>query len=215
MKDKEKKGFLNKNIGTKKKRLKYPSKTTINLVVDEQKEKNKTAVGWFVVYLVLLVIFTKFAVLDPMHEIDMMETRYQGMQTQLNAIKQENEEFDRVKEEFDQVTEWYLSEDEANVIDKYDVFKMIDDDILEHVKISSVSISGNIVNVVTEKTTLQKVAKILEKLQDDERNNYVTITTASASEQNTNIVTASIVIRYGRKTLIEDVNNGGDLDVEP
>ena len=64
----------------------------------------------------------------------------------------------------------------------------------------SVQIAGNTIVVQTDVTNLQVVSRFLSALQNDSRNGFVTVTTASASKDTdttNNDVTATVVITYG------------------
>ena len=120
---------------------------------------------------------------------------------QVSEMKQKNSEYDAVKAQYDEVTDWYMSEEEKLEVDKSNVFRMLEDDIMPYVGLSSVQISGKTIVVQTNVTTLQTVSAFLSKLQNDPRNGFVTVTTAAArnkdKEASKNDVTASVVITYG------------------
>lgn len=210
MSEKEnKKKFLNKEISVGKGHLKYPTKTRINLVHDANEKENKKAIKWFVVFMVLLAIFTKVAVLEPMHEIEEAAAIYNLEKQSLDILKENNKDYDEIKAQYDEVTEWYLHEDEVLEPDKLAIFKMIEDDIKDDMGIVSISINGSDIVVNTATTTMVKVSKVLRTLQEDKRNTYVTVTTTSAEgDGNTDAVNATIIIDYGEKLIAED--EGGD-----
>ncbi len=188
------------SIGKKSSKVKYPEKTYINLVQVENKSSNRGAFGWFLLFLIALAIFTKFAVYDQLDKISRAERSYNLMLGQVNEIKKSNSEYDAVKAEYDEVTDWYMTEEEKAEVDKNNVFKMLEDDMMPYVGIKSVQIAGNTIAVQTDVTTLQTVSKFLSKLQNDSRNGFVTVTTASASngkEETKNDVIASVIITYG------------------
>ncbi|MBQ9328010.1 MAG: hypothetical protein IJ225_05695 [Solobacterium sp.] len=201
----KKQSFLSQEIsfgkkGGKSGRGKYPDKTYINLVQDENKGSNRRAILWFLVFLVFLGIFTKFAVLDQLDKVAQAERQYRLMETQVRAVQEANSEYDAVKAEYDEVTDWYMTEDEKSEVDKSNVFRMLEDDMMPYVGIQSVQIAGNTIAVQTTVTDLQTVSMFLSRLQNDSRNGFVTVTTASANngkEETKNDVIASVVITYG------------------
>ena len=196
----KKESIFTREIGKKNVKIKYPEKTYINLVQSENKGNDRKAFAWFLVFLIALAIFTKFAVLDQLDKISRAEAAYNQMLGQVNEIKKANSEYDAVKAEYDEVTDWYMTEEEKAEIDKYNVFKMLEDDMMPYVGIKSVQIAGNTIAVQTNVTTLQTVSKFLSVLQNDHRNGFVTVTTASASngkEETKNDVVASVIITYG------------------
>ena len=196
----KKESIFTKEIGKKSAKIKYPEKTYINLVQNENKGNNRKSFAWFLVFLIVLAIFTKFAVLDQLDKIARAEATYNQVRGQVDEIKRANSEYDAVKAEYDEVTDWYMTEEEKAEIDKYNVFKMLEEDMMPYAGIKSVQIAGSTIAVQTNVTTLQTVSQFLRILQNDHRNGFVTVTTASASngkEETKNDVVASVIITYG------------------
>jgi len=187
-------------FGKKKGKTNYPTKTYINLVQDNTETNNRRTVLLFLLFLVCLGIFVKFAVIDQLAKINQAEAAYRTVEAQVMAARQTNSEYDDVKKEYDEVTAWYMTDEEKMEVDKSAVFRMLESDMAPYVGIQSVQIAGNTIVVQTDVTNLQVVSRFLSALQNDSRNGFVTVTTASASKDTdsmNNDVTANVVITYG------------------
>lgn len=187
-------------FGKKKGETNYPTKTYINLVQDNTEANNRRTVLLFLLFLVCLGIFVKFAVIDQLAKISRAEAAYRTVEAQVMAARQTNSEYDDVKKEYDEVTAWYMTDEEKMEVDKSAVFRMLESDMAPYVGIQSVQIAGNTIVVQTDVTNLQVVSRFLSALQNDSRNGFVTVTTASASKDTdttNNDVTATVVITYG------------------
>ncbi len=198
----KKQSIFSKELSFGKKKggkTKYPEKTYINLIQDETDKNNRRAIIYFLVFLVFLGFFVKFAVLDQLDKISRAEGQYRQVEAQVNAVRQMNSEYDEVKKQYDEVTDWYMTEQEKAEVDKSNVFNMLENDIMPYVGIQSVQIAGNTIAVNTNVTNLQTVSMFLSALQNDSRNSFVTVTTASANndETSSNAVTANVIITYG------------------
>ena len=93
-----------------------------------------------------------------------------------------------------------MTDSEKAEVDKINVFRMLEDDMMPYVSIRSVQIAGKTVSVQTGITDLHTVSSFLSALQNDSRNTFVTVTTASASNgraETKNDVRASVIITYG------------------
>ena len=141
----------------------------------------------------------KFAVLDQLDKIARAESAYNQVQAQINEVRNANNSYDAVKLKYDEVTDWYMTDEEKMEVDKNNVFRMLEDDIMPYVGIQSVQIAGNTIVVQTNVTNLHTVSTFLSILQNDHRNGFVTVTTANASneDQSNNSVIASVIITYG------------------
>jgi len=180
---------------------KYPEKSYINLVQKEKKGNNALAIGLFVLFMIALAVFVKFAVLDRLNKIAVLEANYNKTLAQLNAVREANGSYDEVKANYDSVTDWYMTEEEKAEVDKSNVFRMLEDDLMPYVGLASVQISGKTITIQTDVTNLQTVSMFLNRLQADSRNGFVTVTTAAADrtykDAGNNDVIASIIITYG------------------
>lgn len=183
----------------KKNRTGYSTKTYINLVQDKTETDNRRAILLFLLFLVCLGVFVKFAVIDQLAKINRAEAAYRTIESQVQAARQTNSEYADVKKEYDEVTAWYMTEEEKMEVDKNNVFRMLEEDIMPYVGIQSVQIAGNTIVVQTNVTNLHTVSTFLSVLQNDSRNGFVTVTTANASneDQSNNSVIASVIITYG------------------
>ena len=187
-------------FGKKKGETNYPTKTYINLVQDNTEANSRRTVLLFLLFLVCLGIFVKLAVIDQLAKINQAEAVYRTVEAQVMAARQTNSEYDDVKKEYDEVTAWYMTDEEKMEVDKSAVFRMLESDMAPYVGIQSVQIAGNTIVVQTDVTNLQVVSRFLRALQNDSRNGFVTVTTASASKDTdttNNDVTATVVITYG------------------
>jgi hypothetical protein len=199
----KKKGIFSKELsfGKKGSKTKYPEKNYINLIQKEKKGNNGLAIGLFVLFIIVLAVFTRVAVVGQLEKVAIAERQYNSMLSQLNAMKEKNKEYDEVKSKYDTVTDWYMTEAEKTEVDKTNVFRMLEEDLMPYVGLSNVQVSGKTITIQTNVTNLQTVSQFLNKLQSDKRNGYVTVTTASADktvkDAKKNDVIASIVITYG------------------
>ncbi len=208
MSQNNKKHFLNKELSVGKAMNKYPTKTKINLVHNVSEKENKNAIKWFAVFVVVLGIFTKFAIIEPMQEIKQAQMLYEKEVQSLNVLKENNEEYNAIKSEYEMVSEWYLREDEILQPNKLDVFAMVEEDVIGKMEVRSIRVDGSSIVVNTEKTTIAKVSEVLRLMQNDHRNRYCSVTTTSCEQSgNENDVYATFVIEYGEK-VVEEVNGG-------
>ena len=196
---KEGASLFSMNLGGKSKRItKFPEKTTINLVRFET-EKSHT-MDFLVVLLLLLclVAFAKFFVYDQFTALQNAQRQYSAVQDQLFSLRQNNSAYSDVKAEYDRVTEWYMTEAEKNIIDKREVLKMLEEDLMPYVELKSISVAGTIVSVQTGITTLEVVSEYLIRLQNDPRNRTATVTTTSAAGNSgvKGTVTSAVIIDF-------------------
>lgn len=197
---KKNKNPLSKEISFQKKSV-YPTKTSINFIADDQQKKDKKAVMLFVVFLLVLAVFVKLAVIDPLNKISSLEKQYNDTETLIEQYQTANADYSDIKAKYDSLSGSFMTDDEKSHMNRMDMIQMLEDDLINDVPVQSVQITGSSISVHTGSTTLPVVSDLLAKMQNDSRNSYVTVTTTSASgASDSAMVTADFEIVYAGGT---------------
>ncbi|MBQ6492458.1 MAG: hypothetical protein IJI92_01120 [Erysipelotrichaceae bacterium] len=180
----------------KKEKINLPSKKTINFISDRTARNNRMALIIFGVFMVLLLIFTKFCVLDPMAKVAKAEAAYNQMNAQLNEYRNQLSDYDKVQDEYNEMVGSFLTETELSYNDRMDMIRMVEKDIKDVVDIQSITVSNNTIRVTTGMTTMDTVSHIVGILDADSRNSYVTVTTTQTERDSSEYVYADLIINY-------------------
>lgn len=186
------KELLSKDVSLKNNT--YPSKKTMNFVENNEAKNNRTALIVFGVFLVFLVLFTKFGVIDRISETNALMSQYQTNSKQLDALKEELKDYDAIEEKYNALVGSFLSEGERNCLNRTDLLKMVDEDILPQVSVANISISDNKMSVYTSLTDLNTISRVVDILQKDERISYVTVSSTVSDSEDSSKVSATIEI---------------------
>ncbi len=190
--DMTKKNILSKEVSLKK--VSYPTKKTMNFVVDKEAENNKKSVIVFGVFLVLLALFTKFGVIDTLSKTSALESEYNTTNEQIATLNEELKNYDSVQEKYNSLVGSFLSDSEKLCLNRTDILKMVDEDVIPYVSITNITITDEKVNVYTSLTDLNTVSKVVDILQKDDRTTYVTVSSTVADGDNSGKVSATIEI---------------------
>jgi len=191
---------LNKEISFNKKKNSLPTKTSINFIVDEQTKTNRISIVLFLVFLVLLGIFTKFAVIDPLAKVTRAEREYREAERQLDVYRNQLTDYAQIEAEYNEKVGTFLTDIERAYLDRTEILAMIKEDIFNYVNVKSISISGNVVRVSTATTTMDNISQIVQVLLNDSKIAYVTPKTTKVGSESSNNVTADLEIGYRGKT---------------
>lgn len=186
------KELLSKDVSLKKNT--YPSKKTMNFVENNESKNNRTALIAFGVFLVFLVLFTKIGVIDRISETNALMSQYQTNSKQLDALKEELKNYDAIEEQYDALVGAFLSEGERNCLNRTDLLKMVDEDILPQVSVANISINDNKMSVYTSLTDLNTISRVVDILQKDERTSYVTVSSTVSDSEDSSKASATIEI---------------------
>jgi Tfp pilus assembly protein PilN len=144
---------------TKSQRKKYPHKHTLNLYV---KKRPKNPPGYvFLTILVIVVIlrlFTQYAVLDRLLSVQAAREQLAGQQARLEELEAALTDYDRVSEDYHRYTDAYLPEDLVALVDRGDVLSLVYTSASYGVFITSLSIAGDAVSVGVTAPTLAEIS---------------------------------------------------------
>ena len=191
---------LNKEISLNKKKNALPTKTSINFIVDEQSKINKISIILFVVFMVLLGFFTKFAIIDPLARVAKAEREYREAERQLDVYRNQLTDYAQIEAEYNEKIGTFLTDNERSYLDRTEILAMIREDIFNYVNVKSIAISGNTVRVSTATTTMDNISQIVQVLLNDSKIAYVTPKTTRVENESSNNVTADLEIGYRGKT---------------
>lgn len=174
----------------------YPTKRSINFIKDDEAKQNKISLITFIVFILVLGLFTKFGVLDTISKTNKLESDYNSQQATINSLNEQLASYDELNEKYNEMIGDFLTEDEANSLNRMDIIALLDEDIMPYVDITNFSISGNQISVYTGVTDLNTVSQVLNILQNDSRTSYVSISRTLADSDDSSQVTADIEITY-------------------
>lgn len=172
----------------------YPFKRSFNFIKDTEAKQNKISLIAFGIFLVALLAFTKFGVIDTLSKTSALEANYNSVKSTNDTLNEQLSNYDEVSEKYNEMVGDFLTETEANSLNRDVIIKMLDEDILPYVDITNFQISGNQVSVYTGVTSLDTVSNVLNILQNDSRTSYVSISRTLADSSNSEQVTADIEI---------------------
>ena len=162
---------------------KYPTKQTINLVAQEiDSVKLKKIIISVTVCSICLILFAKFAVLDRFKLAEETKNSYLEKKQQIQMIEESIKEHGELQELYNKLNNTFLSESEAQEIDRIEMINIIEQCILDKANIESIHISENQVIVTVINTTLTSVSEIVAALEENEKTAYVTVFTAQTKK---------------------------------
>lgn len=199
---------LNKELKFGKKALVYPTKKSINLVQDDGKSRSTIAsILLFLVFLGVLGIFTKFAVIDPLASSAESGNELAAAQTELAQLKKANADYAELSEQYSRYVVADLLEDEADLLDRAEVVDFIQSKIIGSTLVSSVQVQGNIVAVTCVGLDLAGVSDLVASIKEDDRVLFVSVPTVQDQEGKTSTATMEITLQTTRDSEKEALND--------
>jgi hypothetical protein len=155
----------------------------INLVATKNKMRlSPLETLFFLILLLLIGVFAKFAVYDPVMNITSAAEEVQRAQHKLDALVASNVGYDALVEEHAKYIVEGLSAEEQRLVDPRDVIDMLKKEVMDAGSLSSVVVADNVVTVTCIGIDLQATSALVEHIEADKRVAFVTISTAESQE---------------------------------
>lgn len=195
--------------GAKNKKTVYPAKTTINLVSADAARGNLVLqLALFLIVLVLVGIFAKFAVVDPLASALNSNSQVGAAQARLDELTAANANYAELNQKYARYVVTGLTEEELNLADRDLVLDLLEQKVVHVGYLSSLKVVGNIATVTCLGVPLDQVSSLVESLETDERVSHVTVSTAQG--ENDSGTSATIQITFEGTVDAADEAAAGD-----
>ena len=185
-------GIAGKKLGKEK----YPEKTAINLIMkDKGLSDPKYQMIVFVIFLVILLAFIKFMVVDLIVDSLKAQSSYQNMKSTISELQQKNTDYEEVRAEYSHYGNGYLNDEERAERNRESMMNVIDSDVLSAANIQGIDISKNVAKVTVSGVSLNTVSSIVKSLENEGSVSFVTVATAGTTSSNSN-VTATLTVNF-------------------
>ncbi len=151
----------------RQKKLQYPTKVTVNLAMRERSMNSpRTLLPLFLVLLVAIGAFSKFAVIDRLTEAGAARAGLKAAEAVLAEAQSQNAGFAAVLEEYSRYSDSGLSEEEKAAVDRMEILDLLDGQLMATSRVSDVSVKGGTMTVTVSGLTLQGLSGLMRQLKD-------------------------------------------------
>jgi len=188
---------LSDRVSLKKKpKVKYPTKTTMNLAVRETTDNSPSrVVPVFVVLVLVVVLFAKFGVIDRYSALNRAQSALDASQSRLTEMNKLLTGYDQVAARYHAYSTDYLTDSQKLLADRLDLLDMLDTHLNGLATLESVSIVDNSMVVKLSAADLAQISALRLALLQESCVQSVSVYTAATGQTSTSgSVEASMVI---------------------
>ena len=179
----------------KKKKLIYPSKTTLNLCIKEKSPLNPgKLIPLLILVLLLAVAFCKFAVVDRIQNTNAVQSELSALRSHRDGLKTYLEDYDDVAVEFSRYSLGWMDDSERVLVKRTEMLDLVESMLMPYSRVRSVSASGNTISITLSGVTLKDTSRFVEALYARDDVDNVTVYTASTNASQTTQAAVSMVI---------------------
>lgn len=163
----------------------YPSKKTLNLCVKEKPAIDPVkAIPLVLVVLIAAAAFGKFAVYDRLAEQERVKEQVEAAKATFETLSAEAQKYAGLEKEYEKYSIGWMSENEKNLVLRTDMIDLVNKEIAPSAKISRISMSGNVISVELNGTTLADTSALVATLNQRSDIEKVSVYTASSENKN-------------------------------
>ncbi len=145
-----------------KKNSHFPTKNTLNLVINERPATyyRNLAIG-VIAGLVLIALFAKFAVYDRLNAANKAEAELALKQEHYNDLLATNAEYPDVKAEYEK---FFTKLSDVNYADSMDALKLVENNLMPSAGVKSIALSDNVLNIELTGIGIDQASGIVKAL---------------------------------------------------
>lgn len=171
-----------------------PSKKTMNFARHESNIDPKRVGIILGIIIVVLAVFAKFGILDPLAEKSKAYQELGTLQNQQVAIQQKLSKFDELKKEYGRYSYGWMDEVEISMVSRMEILELMEREIFPYAVVEDLSVTNNVLNINVNKITLEKASEIIESLEKDDLVEYAYLFYAEAENGEDALISMSITL---------------------
>lgn len=178
----------------KKNSNKYPVKTDINLAIREKKQsKLSTTVPTVIVLVIVIALFSKFAVINRLEQASEAEHSAAVAHQQLETLKEYTNNYPKVLEEYNALL---ASKSSLNVVaTPMERLGLVERYLISASQVNSFDVVDDVITAQISGVTLNQISTIYANLMSDPLIENVQVYTASTNDKNNSLTTATMTIQ--------------------
>jgi len=152
----------------KKAAVAVPSKRTMNFVHHESSFNIKKVLPILLVVVIVLAVFAKFGILDPMAKKTAAYNELASKEAQLEVINAKLAGYDELATEYGRYSYGWMNETEVNMVNRMDVLKLVESEIAKRAKIDNLAINNNVLTLNIHGITLEQASTMVRSLEESD-----------------------------------------------
>lgn len=166
------------------KKVQYPTKRTMNLVINETNHSHKIKVATGICLIAIAGgIFVKFGILNRLEMIQEEKAYYQSLSVQIDALQNTTKQYSDVQSEYYLYTDALLTKSEQAEKDRMEILEMIEQCAFKKAEITNITVQDNQITLTVRSKSLSKLSEVVSNFQNYEKTAYVSVSTAASNNQ--------------------------------
>lgn len=142
-----------------------PTKKTMNFSRHVSSFDLKKMMPAIIVIVIVIGLFAKFGILDQLSKKTAAYAQLSDIQTQQEMLNAKLKDYPELEKQYGRYSYGWMSEDEVSLVDRMEVYKLIESKVMDAAVIENFAVNGNIITMNMRGITLNQASAVVKDLE--------------------------------------------------
>ncbi len=171
-----------------------PTKKTMNFSHHVSSFDLRKMMPAIIVIVIVIGLFAKFGIIDQLSKKTAAFAELSDIQTQQDVLNAKLKDYPELEKQYGRYSYGWMSEDEVSLVDRMEVYKLIESKIMDAAVIENFAVNGNVITMNMRGITLKEASAVVKDLESSDMvdSAYVYSAEAENAEQAQMFMTINI-----------------------
>lgn len=171
-----------------------PTKKTMNFSHHVSSFDLRKMMPAIIVIVIVIALFAKFGIIDQLSKKTSAFAELSDIQTQQDVLNAKLKDYPELEKQYGRYSYGWMSEDEVSLVDRMEVYKLIESKVMDAAVIENFAVNGNVITMNMRGITLKEASAVVKDLESSDMvdSAYVYSAEAENAEQAQMFMTINI-----------------------
>ena len=171
-----------------------PTKKTMNFSHHVSSFDLRKMMPAIIVIVIVFGLFAKFGIIDQLSKKTSAFAELSDIQTQQDVLNAKLKDYPELEKQYGRYSYGWMSEDEVSLVDRMEVYKLIESKVMDAAVIENFAVNGNVITMNMRGITLKEASAVVKDLESSDMvdSAYVYSAEAENAEQAQMFMTINI-----------------------
>ena len=171
-----------------------PTKKTMNFSHHVSSFDLRKMMPAIIVIVIVIGLFAKFGIIDQLSKKTSAFAELSDIQTQQDVLNAKLKDYPELEKQYGRYSYGWMSEDEVSLVDRMEVYSLIESKIMDAAVIENFAVNGNVITMNMRGITLKEASAVVKDLESSDMvdSAYVYSAEAENAEQAQMFMTINI-----------------------
>ena len=172
-----------------------PTKKTMNFSHHVSSFDLRKMMPAIIVIVIVIGLFAKFGIIDQLSKKTSAFAELSDIQTQQDVLNAKLKDYPELEKQYGRYSYGWMSEDEVSLVDRMEVYKLIESKVMDAAVIENFAVNGNVITMNMRGITLKEASAVVKDLESSDMvdSAYVYSAEAENAEQAEMFMTVNLV----------------------